>query len=303
MVDFIGYCWDVRGCSGVTISNYVSAIRAQLGRHFQDPVPSNTFISGVLRFLQSQPRVRHHRDPAPPHLVSAVLSDPSIDLGVRAAVASLWFCSLRAGSVLSHRQRTFDPDYCLLRRDALFMGDRVGLRVRSLKADATNLGDTFWLSATGGPCCPVALLRRFWHATTHLPLDGPLFRWVSSGRLVSRGDISAVLRRHAVALGIPGDFLSPHSLRVGSATRLAEAGVSLQDIMLQGRWARTDSALRYLRATRPRARRLVQALSLQPSPPTAGGARHRDRASTSTVRATTDQFTGARGSPARQRRA
>ena len=90
----------------------------------------------------------------------------------------------------------------------------------------------------------------------------PLFRHVD-GRLVSRATITAALRRHGQLVGVPVEYLSTHSLRIGSATALASAGLSLADIMMAGRWASTDSALKYLRLTLPRAERFMDAMSLE----------------------------------------
>jgi hypothetical protein len=127
---------------------------------------------------------------------------------------------------------------------------------------APNLGDVFFISPTGGAGCPVQLFSRFWKATSHLPSSEPLFRHVD-GRLVSRATITAALRRHGQLVGVPVEYLSTHSLRIGSATALASAGLSLADIMMAGRWASTDSALKYLRLTLPRAERFMDAMSLE----------------------------------------
>ena len=262
LVQFARFCFDVRGIIGSSIANYVSTVRTALNRHFTAPVPPSQYTTDLLTFYKSQPRERRMRDPASPQLVSEVLRDDDISLGVRAAVATMWFCTLRSGSILSHRQTTFDPDYCLLREDVFVHEDKVALHVRSMKADKLNAGDIFWVCPTGGAACPVRLLRRYLSATAHLPADAPFFRHLD-GRLVSRGDVTVALRSHAERLGIPSEFLSSHSLRVGSATAMATHGLSLADIMLQGRWASSDSALMYLRMTLPRAERFIQALSLE----------------------------------------
>ncbi len=190
LVQFARFCFDVRGIIGSSIANYVSTVRTALNRHFTAPVPPSQYTTDLLTFYKSQPRERRMRDPASPQLVSEVLRDDDISLGVRAAVATMWFCTLRSGSILSHRQTTFDPDYCLLREDVFAHEDKVALHVRSMKADKLNAGDIFWVCPTGGAACPVRLLRRYLSATAHLPADAPFFRHLD-GRLVSRGDVTA----------------------------------------------------------------------------------------------------------------
>jgi hypothetical protein len=50
-------------------------------------------------------------------------------------------------------------------------------------------------------------------------------------------------------LGLSEQYV-PHSLRHGGATRLHLQGVSMEDILLRGRWASTKSARRYVQAGR-----------------------------------------------------
>lgn len=56
------------------------------------------------------------------------------------------------------------------------------------------------------------------------------------------------LRKTCCALGLPN--YTPHSLRHGGATCDHLSGVTLEDIMLRGRWASSSSARRYIQAGR-----------------------------------------------------
>ena len=70
--------------------------------------------------------------------------------------------------------------------------------------------------------------------------EGPLFRAVNKGgrvrarRLTDR-TIRVIIRQRAKAAGVDGR-VSGHSLRVGSAQSLANAGASLVEMQVAGRW-------------------------------------------------------------------
>ena len=69
--------------------------------------------------------------------------------------------------------------------------------------------------------------------------EGPLFRAVKSGRVwatrLTDGSIRRIITQRARAAGVEGR-VSGHSLRVGSAQSLANAGASLVEMQVAGRW-------------------------------------------------------------------
>lgn len=58
-----------------------------------------------------------------------------------------------------------------------------------------------------------------------------------------------VFKRACADLGLSPSYV-PHSLRHGGATHLHLSGVSIEDILLRGRWASTKSARRYVQSGR-----------------------------------------------------
>ena len=260
---FAMHLWDTTSLVGDSVANYVSAVKTRLALFSTVPLPESPVLTKLLAGLRAQPRVRAHRDPAPAQLVANLVSDPALDLGVRTVVSILWHATLRVGSLTGDRVQSFDNDYALLRRDVIFHGGWVGLRVKSFKSDKLNRGDVVWLAPTNAPGCPVELFMRYWSASSTFDPDSPLFRRLSDGGIITRRAVAWAIRLHARSMGLDPTYFSAHSLRVGSATQLASAGISLQDILLQGRWVRTDSALRYLRQSLPRFERILRALSLE----------------------------------------
>ena len=70
--------------------------------------------------------------------------------------------------------------------------------------------------------------------------DGALFRQVRRGDHIQQGRLSArpgcrQITQWTALAGIEG-FISGHSLRVGSAVSLAQAGASVVDMQTTGRW-------------------------------------------------------------------
>ena len=82
--------------------------------------------------------------------------------------------------------------------------------------------------------------------------DGPLFRWVRRGdniadtRLTIDG-VRKIIQRRARAAGVEGK-ISGHSLRIGSAVSLAQAGASVVNMQVAGRWKSPQMPAHYARA-------------------------------------------------------
>ena len=118
------------------------------------------------------------------------------------------------------------------------------VHVRRSKTDQAGEGSTHY---AGTPT--TALLRR-WLKGTGIE-DGPLFRRVhrsgavGSGRLGARG-LRDIVKRRAAAAGIRGR-VSGHSFRIGAARSMRAAGATHAEIMVEGRWKRIETMLRYIR--------------------------------------------------------
>ena len=81
---------------------------------------------------------------------------------------------------------------------------------------------------------------------------GALFRRVRFHQHIGKGRLSAVgarlaIKARAEAAGVTG-FISGHSLRVGSAISLAQAGASVVEMQVAGRWKSPQMPAHYARA-------------------------------------------------------
>ena len=263
MANYARWLWDCRGVGGDCIGNYISIVKGALRRGFSEPVPESVIVPDLLKVLRAEKRTPQFWEPASDNLVAAIVSDEGVDLGVRLAISIMWHLLLRVGAVTTGYASQFDEEHTLLRRDCTFQDGKVCISVPHDKTDRHNSGSCYWLLPLGGPGCPVALFKRYWDATAHLSGGAPLLRRArDTSKLVTRAEVSAVLKSHAEVLGLDSRFISSHSLRVGAATSLASAGLTMCDLLLAGRWVSEQSALVYLRNTLPRAQRILEALSL-----------------------------------------
>ena len=119
-----------------------------------------------------------------------------------------------------------------------------GLQVHSKKADAEKRGEFLYICESTRRSIE-RYRRRAGIAS------GALFRrirfqnHVTDDRLGVKGAREAIQRRAAEA-GVEGS-ISGHSLRVGSAVSLAEAGASVKEVQRAGRWQDPTMPARYVR--------------------------------------------------------
>lgn len=117
--------------------------------------------------------------------------------------------------------------------------------VRRSKTDQQAKGALLY----AGP--PAVRLARLWLATARID-DGPLFRPVNKAGRVATTRLSArsvrdIIKRRAVQAGIAGR-VSGHSLRVGAAQSLRDAGATTPELLAAGRWKRVETMAHYTRA-------------------------------------------------------
>ena len=139
---------------------------------------------------------------------------------------------------------------CLLRISeavAVDVGDlhKNTLRIKSSKTDQEGRGEVQYV---GGPT--MKLIDRY--CTRADIQSGSLFRRIRRGDHVIGGrltDVSArrIIKARSKAAGVEG-FISGHSLRVGSAVSLAQAGASVVDMQNAGRWKSPTMPAHYAKA-------------------------------------------------------
>ena len=139
---------------------------------------------------------------------------------------------------------------CLLRISeavAVNVGDlhKSTLRIKSSKTDQEGRGEVLYV---GGPT--LKLIDRY--CTRAEIQNGALFRHIRRGDHVQSGRLTTVSARRIIqarakAAGVEG-FISGHSLRVGSAVSLAQAGASVVDMQNAGRWKSPQMPAHYAKA-------------------------------------------------------
>ena len=82
--------------------------------------------------------------------------------------------------------------------------------------------------------------------------DGALFRHIRRGDNIQPNRLTAhsarrIIKKRAAAAGVKG-FISGHSLRVGSAVSLAQAGATVVDMQVAGRWKSSQMPAHYAKA-------------------------------------------------------
>jgi site-specific recombinase XerD len=139
---------------------------------------------------------------------------------------------------------------CLLRVSevvAVNVGDlhKSTLRIKSSKTDQEGRGEVLYV---GGPT--LKLINCY---CTRAEIDkGALFRRIRRGDHVTNERLTVVsarriIKARAAAAGVEG-LISGHSLRVGSAVSLAQAGASVVDLQTAGRWQSPQMPAHYAKA-------------------------------------------------------
>ena len=116
--------------------------------------------------------------------------------------------------------------------------------VRRSKTDQEGEGSTHYAGT------PAAALLRRWLKVAGIN-HGPLFRAIHRSGAVGGGRLRArslrdIVKRRAAAAGIKGR-VSGHSFRIGAAQSMRAAGATHAEIMVEGRWKRIETMLRYIR--------------------------------------------------------
>ena len=82
--------------------------------------------------------------------------------------------------------------------------------------------------------------------------DGAVFRHIRRGDHIQSDRLTPhsarrIIKKRAANAGVEG-FISGHSLRVGSAISLAQAGATVVDMQVAGRWKSSQMPAHYARA-------------------------------------------------------
>lgn len=119
------------------------------------------------------------------------------------------------------------------------------LMIRSSKTDPQGIGESLYVTSDTRQ----AIQQYQQAAGVH---QGALFRRILFGKNVTATRLSAngardAIKRRSHEAGVEG-FISGHSLRVGSAISLAQAGASVVDMQVAGRWKSSQMPAHYAKA-------------------------------------------------------
>ena len=139
---------------------------------------------------------------------------------------------------------------CLLRISevvAVNVGDLKGstLTLRSSKTDQEGTGETLYV------CENTRELLKQYREQAEIG-RGAVFRHIRRGGHVQSDRLTTVsarriIQKRAADAGVEG-FISGHSLRVGSAVSLAQAGATVVDMQVAGRWKSSQMPAHYAKA-------------------------------------------------------
>ena len=139
---------------------------------------------------------------------------------------------------------------CLLRISevvAVNVGDFKAktLTLRASKTDQEGVGETLYI------CDNTRALLKQYRERAEIS-RGAVFRHIRRGGHVQSDRLTTVsarriIQKRAHAAGVEG-FISGHSLRVGSAVSLAQAGATVVDMQVAGRWKSSQMPVHYAKA-------------------------------------------------------
>ena len=139
---------------------------------------------------------------------------------------------------------------CLLRISevaAVNVGDlkEDTLTVRASKTDQEGAGETLYV------CDKIRQLLKQYTEQANITRDA-LFRHIRRGDHIQSNRLNPhsarrIIKKRAADAGV-GGFISGHSLRVGSAVSLAQAGATVVDMQVAGRWKSSQMPAHYAKA-------------------------------------------------------
>lgn len=273
--DFAFFLADYRKSDGDplapgTIGSYVSTIRSRLSLETGVPIQCDPIIGVLLKRLGATAPPRRNRIAAPKQLIWDIFTDAGICMDVRVAILVGFSAMLRVSEYTSASMSSFVSGSTLKRCDIVVHDRFIRLDLHHTKTDVMNQGQFVYIYNHPGPFSAYTVFLKYLRDTAHRPAGSPVFMMDAVGtrpqRFVTRHIINACLKMKGSAMGMEVTYLSSHSLRIGGATALADAGVPDRDIQFAGRW-RSDTFLRYIRVSLSRLSSIAEAVYIGPMRP------------------------------------
>ena len=215
-----------------TVKLYLAAVRSeQLNRGWSDPLKNTHQLSRLLQGLRrgSKARTRLPITPTVLHqIIETVLKDPGLSKHDRylyaAAISIAYFGCLRAGEVSYPSVRNYSANKHLTLKDIRIIKSTIEVNLKQSKTDQFSRGAQIVIGQSKQPTCPVKLVSKFLQFRRLAQKNNALFR-CKDGSLLTRSRLQTILRKALSALNFPAELFGTHSLRIGSATAAAEAGI------------------------------------------------------------------------------
>ena len=186
---------------------------------------------------------------------------------MRVAILVGFSAMLRVSEYTSASMSSFVYGSTLKRCDIVVHDRFIRLDLHHTKTDVMNQGQFVYIYNHPGPFSAYSIFLKYLRDTAHRPAGSPVFMMdavdARPQRYITRHIINACLKMKGAAMGMDVTYLSSHSLRIGGATALADAGVPDRDIQFAGRW-RSDTFLRYIRVSLSRLSSIAEAVYIGP---------------------------------------
>ena len=268
LVGFCLYEFEVQGNKHSTTAAKLSAIRWHtMERGYPNPLEGKHVLK---RLLAGMKRLRGRVEPKGPlpmevivHLYRAVMKRGRLHLkGAVLAIVVAFFFLLRVSEFAAQDSHHMEK-FILLRSSVTFRKnthvcewyekpDEVELFIRGSKTDQEMQGCVRCHFKSGSELCPVDALVQWFSLTegSKIPASAPLFSVpvgkTGSWSVITRADVSDLIKRAAVDCGIPKSLIGTHSIRISGATHLLLCGCHPLVVQIIGRW-RSQCFLRYQR--------------------------------------------------------
>ena len=254
LVEFIAYKGFVQGYAHATVHVMLFAVRHfHLLNRCPDPLIEAPLYKVAMKGLKNLQGGSVQKVAATPDLLLEALKELDLavwdDLVMALGLSVMFVFLLRAGEALSTGGHA-NPE-CGLRVQDLILAvhgksveawtqddaDELVLLKGKSKADQEGMGHMANAFRADHPLCPVALFQRAARMNPgHFSAKERFLLTKSNGRVLSRDEVAALLRRAGERLGMPRGALSVISLRSGGASAMFHEGYSAEEIKRRGRW-------------------------------------------------------------------
>ena len=257
---FVTFC-TTKGLRYHSIKQYLAGIRYHYTM-FNIPTPLNspttigrlyTLLRGVKK---SQVNVQTRRLPITYPILCAIVSALSEgilgnydSIMVSCACTLAFCCLLRASEFLVLKDRSYNSSESVHLGDILINNnDSYVFHLKHSKTDIFRRGASLPVYSSNGAFCPVKIMREYisLRQKSGAISTDPLFV-TSDGSILCRNVFINKLRFVLSYLGHDASQYHIHSLRIGSASSLANANIPDHLIQSMGRWS-SDCYTRYIHA-------------------------------------------------------